>query len=330
MILTSSPRCTVDFFCPEKLSLTRSSRIQPVRFELLVSDTRWQCMAGLNVLPPEAAEPARQPGEPPFPGMVWIPGGTFRMGSDDHYPEEAPAHRVTVDGFWMDRTPVTNAQFGASSTRPATSRLPSVRPTRRTIPARCPDLLVRRLARCSSSRAGRVDLNAYNWWTYVRGRGLASSARPGQFPRRARRPPGRTRRLRGRGSLRALGGQGAADRGRMGVRRARRAGRARTTPGATSSRPDGQPHGQHLAGRVPLAEPAQDGYERTSPVGAFPPNGYGLLRHDRQRVGVDHGLVSAAPRRTAKACCTAEQSARRPTRSQSYDPAQPEIRSRGR
>ena len=36
------------------------------------------------------------------PGMVWIPGGTFLMGSDKHYPEEAPAHEVTVDGFWMD------------------------------------------------------------------------------------------------------------------------------------------------------------------------------------------------------------------------------------
>ena len=44
-------------------------------------------------------------------GMVWISGGTFRMGSDRHYPEEAPAHRVTVDGFWIDRTPVTNRQF---------------------------------------------------------------------------------------------------------------------------------------------------------------------------------------------------------------------------
>src|SRR6201992_3422690 len=43
--------------------------------------------------------------------MAWIPGGTFRMGSDHHYPEEAPAHRVTVDGFWIDRTPVTNRQF---------------------------------------------------------------------------------------------------------------------------------------------------------------------------------------------------------------------------
>ncbi|MDA9401813.1 formylglycine-generating enzyme family protein [Bradyrhizobium sp. CCBAU 45389] len=44
-------------------------------------------------------------------GMLYVPGGTFRMDSDRHCPEEAPAHRVTVDGFWIDRTPVTNRQF---------------------------------------------------------------------------------------------------------------------------------------------------------------------------------------------------------------------------
>ena len=43
--------------------------------------------------------------------MVFIPGGTFRMGSDRHYAEEAPAHRVSVDAFWIDRTPVTNRDF---------------------------------------------------------------------------------------------------------------------------------------------------------------------------------------------------------------------------
>lgn len=45
--------------------------------------------------------------------MLYVPGGTFRMGSDRHYPEEAPVHRVTVDAFWMDCHPVTNRQFKA-------------------------------------------------------------------------------------------------------------------------------------------------------------------------------------------------------------------------
>jgi formylglycine-generating enzyme len=43
--------------------------------------------------------------------MVHVAGGTFRMGSDQHYPEEAPSHLVTVDGFRIDPTPVTNRQF---------------------------------------------------------------------------------------------------------------------------------------------------------------------------------------------------------------------------
>ena len=52
------------------------------------------------------------PGPPPAEGMVWIPGGTFWMGTDDSmFPDAQPVHRVSVDGFWMDRTEVTNAQF---------------------------------------------------------------------------------------------------------------------------------------------------------------------------------------------------------------------------
>jgi sulfatase modifying factor 1 len=53
---------------------------------------------------------------PPAPhGMVWVPGGEFTMGTtgDLGWPDEKPAHRVRVDGFWMDETEVTNAQFRA-------------------------------------------------------------------------------------------------------------------------------------------------------------------------------------------------------------------------
>lgn len=43
--------------------------------------------------------------------MIFVPGGTYRTGWDKHYPEEAPSHRVTVDGFWIDSTTVTNREF---------------------------------------------------------------------------------------------------------------------------------------------------------------------------------------------------------------------------
>jgi formylglycine-generating enzyme required for sulfatase activity len=52
-----------------------------------------------------------RPGNSNTQGMVRISGGTFRMGSDRHYPEETPVHRVTVSDFWIDRAPITNRQF---------------------------------------------------------------------------------------------------------------------------------------------------------------------------------------------------------------------------
>ena len=45
------------------------------------------------------------------PGMVAVPGGEFLMGSEDFYPDERPVRTVRVDGFWMDRCPVTNAAY---------------------------------------------------------------------------------------------------------------------------------------------------------------------------------------------------------------------------
>lgn len=59
--------------------------------------------------------PAAPANAPPTAAMVWIPGGEFIMGSDDPLarPDEQPRHRVRVDGFWMDATPVTNAQYAA-------------------------------------------------------------------------------------------------------------------------------------------------------------------------------------------------------------------------
>ena len=72
----------------------------------------------------ELMSTSTEPGQtsaPPAPNMARIPGGSFLMGSDHHYPEEAPAHEVTVDGFWIDRFTVTNAEFATlCPQRPAT------------------------------------------------------------------------------------------------------------------------------------------------------------------------------------------------------------------
>ncbi len=54
--------------------------------------------------------PLPSPAEAPE-GMCWIPGGTFRMGATNFYPEERPVREITVDGFWIDRFAVTNEQF---------------------------------------------------------------------------------------------------------------------------------------------------------------------------------------------------------------------------
>ena len=52
--------------------------------------------------------PSSAPGKPPHKDLIWIPGGTFEMGSNSRkYPEEGPVHTVTVSGFWMDKYLVT-------------------------------------------------------------------------------------------------------------------------------------------------------------------------------------------------------------------------------
>src|SRR5215471_10972339 len=68
-------------------------------------------MTGVDTVTPVRPQDAASEGACPHADVVWIRGGTFRMGSDKHYPEEAPVHRVTVGGFWIDRIPVTNRQF---------------------------------------------------------------------------------------------------------------------------------------------------------------------------------------------------------------------------
>src|SRR5262250_352313 len=109
----------------------------------------------------------KPPGPPPSENMAWIPGGTFLMGSNDHYPEEAPAHQVTVDGFWMDKHVVTNEQFNrfVEATGYLTFAERPLNP--KDYPGAKPEMLVPGSIVFKKPRH-RVDLrNHFNWWTYA-------------------------------------------------------------------------------------------------------------------------------------------------------------------
>ncbi len=73
--------------------------------------------------------------------MIWIPGGTFRMGSGKHYAEEAPVHRVTVDAFWIDRTPVTNREFREFVIATGHVTFAEIAPDPKDYPGALPDML---------------------------------------------------------------------------------------------------------------------------------------------------------------------------------------------
>jgi formylglycine-generating enzyme required for sulfatase activity len=101
--------------------------------------------------------------------MAWIPGGTFLMGSDHHYPEEAPAHLVDVSGFWMDQYTVTNRQF-QQFVKESDYVTVAERPLNpRDYPGALPELLVPG-SLVFHKPAQRVDLRyVENWWAYVPG-----------------------------------------------------------------------------------------------------------------------------------------------------------------
>jgi formylglycine-generating enzyme required for sulfatase activity len=207
--------------------------------------------------------------------MVWIPGGTFLMGSNQHYPEEAPAHKVAVDGFWMETHTVTNDEFRRFVDETGHITLAEKPARAEDYPGAAPELLA------PSSVVFRkptvpVDMrNVYNWWTYVKG---ANWRQP--------RGPGSTVEGLGQHPVVHVGYEDAEA-------YARWAGRELPTEaewefaarggleGAEYSwgdefKPGGKPMANTWEGPFPYQNLLEDGYEWTAPVGSFPPNGYGL------------------------------------------------------
>ena len=108
-------------------------------------------------------------GRAPTEEMVWVPGGSFLMGSEDFYPEERPVREIEVDGFWMDDHPVTVAEF--SRFVAATGYVTMAE--RPLDAAQYPDAdpsLLHPGSLVFHSTAGPVDLrDVAQWWSYVPG-----------------------------------------------------------------------------------------------------------------------------------------------------------------
>ena len=101
--------------------------------------------------------------------MRWVPAGSFGMGSGDFYPEEAPVHRVDLDGFWIDEHPVTVAEFRRFTTAAGHVTCAERAPDPRDYPGADPSLLVPgSLVFTPPSRP--VDLRNWGeWWTFLKG-----------------------------------------------------------------------------------------------------------------------------------------------------------------
>jgi formylglycine-generating enzyme required for sulfatase activity len=211
----------------------------------------------------------------PHPEMVWIPGGVFRMGSDHHYPEEQPVHRARVDGFLMDRAPVTNREFQRFIEATGYVTFAEIPPDPKDYPGALPHML-KAGSLVFTPPEGPVDLRDWSqWWQF-------------KFGTFWRRPYGPSSSL---GELEEHPVVHIAYRDAEAY--ARWAGKELPTEAewefAARGGLDGSefawgdeftPQGRHMAntwqGEFPHANSQEDGYARTSPVTAFPPNGYGL------------------------------------------------------
>ena len=128
------------------------------------------------------------------------------MGSDKHYLEEAPVHGVTIDGFWIDKAPVTNRRFSEFVRATGHVTFAEIAPDPKDYPGALPHMLYAgSLVFTPPSRP--VDLRNWGeWWRFLKSADWRHPYRTGKQYRRTGRPPCRACRTCGCGRLRKMGG----------------------------------------------------------------------------------------------------------------------------
>jgi sulfatase modifying factor 1 len=243
--------------------------------------SKWLCLAILGVAAFALSyvvflslQDADTPVDPPE--QVWIPGGTFRRGSDNPTVHDAsPIHQVSVDGFWIDRTTVTNEQF-AAFVRATGYVTVAERPLN---PEDYPDAPAEELAPGGlvfTPTNGPVPLDKHlRWWRVIQGADW-------------RHPEGPQSDLKGREKhpVVQVAWEDAVAYAAWAGRRlpteaefefAARGGlEGKKYVWGDELKPDGKWMANIWQGAFPYRNTAEDGYVATAPVGSFPANGYGL------------------------------------------------------
>jgi formylglycine-generating enzyme required for sulfatase activity len=208
--------------------------------------------------------------------MVWVPGGTFLMGSNDFYPEERPVHEVRVYGFWMDEHPVTVGEFRRFVKATGHVTVAERPPEAADYPDADPALLVPG-SLVFQPTPGPTDLSDYrNWWSWVPGASWRHPEGPGSnLGGRDRHP---VTQVAWDDVAAYAGWAGKVLPTEAEWEFAARGGLEQTTYAwGDEFAPKGRMMANTWQGEFPWQNLMTDRYERTSPVKSFPPNGYGLF-----------------------------------------------------
>jgi formylglycine-generating enzyme required for sulfatase activity len=208
--------------------------------------------------------------------MVWVPGGSFLMGSEDFYPEERPVHRVAVDGFWMDAHPVTNAEFRRFVKATGHLTVAERPPEAADYPDADPDMLVPG-ALVFRPTSGPVDLRDWRtWWAWVPGADWRHPEGPGSTLDGRERHPVVQVAYADALAYAAWAGKTLASEAEWEF--AARGGlEGKVFCWGDEFAPKGRMMANTWQGEFPWRNLLTDRYAGTSPVGAFPANSYGLV-----------------------------------------------------